>query len=44
MIGGEMRERTERTPSHQDAIPSPGGVEFGGIPRLILDVVCGAEW
>jgi hypothetical protein len=43
MIGGEMRERTERTLLPRDARPSPFGVEVGGVLRPILDGVQGAR-
>ena len=43
MIGEQARQRTEPTPPpKRDATSSPGGVEFGGILRLILNPVNGA--
>jgi hypothetical protein len=39
MIGGKRGSALSRHHSHRDAMPSPGGVEFAGILRLILDRV-----
>jgi hypothetical protein len=41
--GSEAAHRAD-TPPDRDAMPSPGGVEFWGILRLIVDRVNGARW
>jgi len=35
MIGEQTRQRTEPKPFQRDAMPSPGGVEFGAFLRLV---------
>jgi hypothetical protein len=41
---GKRGSAPSRHPSHRDAMPSSGAVEFWGILRLILDRVNGARW